>query len=261
MEPEDALNTAENVLRDLIQDILSEKYGSDWIAQRVDEETRERWQDRLAEEKSRRAGVKVDDRVIYYSDLSDLPKLLQNDWEAFKPCFGNKKTMQFFLKRLIGYRHPEYHGRELLPFERHMLLGITGEIRNKVTVYQSERGPDEEYFPKIEYVTDSLGYVARGSRALVKTGLTLHPGDEVTFTCHSWDPKGEPPLWGWGVNPGVVEASHRQVEDEITWRLYDKDVADPQGLHIVLFSKRAFHRHQWCDDYVTFRYRVLPRSL
>lgn len=261
MEVEDALTTTENVLRDLIEEVLKDRYGAEWIAQRVNEETRERWQDRLSEEESRRVGVKIDERVIYYSDLSDLPKLLKNDWEAFKPCFGNWKTTEFYLKRLIGFRHAKHHGRDLLPFERDLLAGITGEIRNKVTMFQSDRGPDEEYFPKIEYVTDSYGNVARGSRAFVETGMTLHPGDEVTFTCHSWDPKGELPLWGWGVNPGVVEASHRQAEDEITWRLYDKDVADPQQLHIVLFSKRAFHRHQWCDDYVSFGYRVLPRSV
>lgn len=261
MEPEDALTTTENVLRDLIDDILAEKYGPGWIAERVDEGTRERWEGRLAEEKSRRAGANVDERLIYYSELTDLPKILKNDWGAFAPCFGSSKTMELDLKRLITYRHPEHHGRELLPFERHLVLGIAGVIRNKVTMFLSERGPDQEYFPKIEYVTDSFGYVARGSKARVETGLTLHPGDEVTFTCHGWDPKGEPPLWGWGVNPGVIEIQHRQAENEITWRLYDRDVAESQALHIVLLSNRPFHRHQWCDDHVTFCYRVLPRSL
>ncbi len=260
MEPEDALTTTENVLRDLIEGVLRDKYGAEWIAQRVDGDTRERWQDRLTEEKGRRAGVKVDDRLIYYSDLGDLPRLLKNDWEAFKPCFGNLKKTDIDLKRLIGFRHAQHHGRDLVPFERDLLAGIIGEIRNKVTVFQSERGPDTEYFPKIEYVADSFGNVARRSKGSVNTGLTLHPGDEVTFTCHGWDPKGEQLQWGWNADPSMVQIEHYE-DDEFTWQLKDEDVAESQGVHIFLLSFRPFHRHGWFDDSVTFRYRVLPRSL
>ena len=260
MEAEDALTTTENVLRDLIEDVLRNKYGAEWIAQRVDEETRERWQDRLTEEKGRRAGVKVDDRLIYYSDLSDLPNLLKNEWEAFKACFGNWKTTELYLKRLIGFRHAKHHGRDLLPFERDLLAGMTGEIRNKVTVFQSERGPDEEYFPKVEYVTDSFGHVARGAGASVHTGLTLHPGDEVRFTCHGWDPKGERLQWAWNADPDTGRTDNFE-DDEFTWQLEDGDVAENQCLHIFLLSFRPFHRHGWYDDSVTFRYHVLPRSI
>ncbi len=259
MEPEDVLTITENVLRDLIQDVLGDKYGAEWITQRVDEDTRERWQDRLTEERGRRAGVKVDDRLIYYSDLSDLPKLLKNDWEAFKPCFGNLKKTEIDLKRLIGFRHAQQHGRDLVPFERDLLAGITGEIRNKVTVFQSERGPDKEYFPKIEYVADSFGNVARKSEGWVNTGLTLHPGDEVTFQCRGWDPKGEPLDWKWNIGH---HPANRQVEGgEFTWRVEIEDVAEDQNIGIFLLSERPFHRRGWCDDSVTFRYKVLPRSL
>ncbi len=260
MDPEEALTTTENVLRDLIADTLTSKYGRDWIDQRVDENTRDRWRDRLIEDQSRREGAKVDDRLIYYSELADLRKLLKNDWDAFSPCFGTWKRMEVYLQRLISFRHPQRHGRELLPFERDLLLGVTGEIRNKITVFLSERGPDEEYFPKIEYVSDSFGNVARGSGSSVSTGLTLHPGDEVTFTCHGWDPKGEKLQWGWNADPTMMQIDHYE-DDEFTWRLEDKDVAESQGVHIFLLSFRPFHRHGWYDEEVTFNYRVLPRSL
>ena len=261
MDHEEALTTTENVLSELIADTLTSKYGGDWIDQRVDENTRDRWRDRLTEEQSRRKGAKVDDRLIYYSELADLRKLLKNDWDVFAPCFGSLKTMELDMKRLITYRHPEHHGRELLPFEQHLVLGITGEIRNKVTMFRSERDPEEEYFPRIEYVGDSFGNVARPPQNDINTDLTLRPGDAVTFTCRGWDPKGEPLDWRWDVG-ARSGGPHRLVSNnEFTWDVKIRDVALEQGIWVFLISRRPFHRHQEWDGLVTFRYRVLPRSI
>lgn len=226
MDPHEILTATENVLRDLVDEILRDRYGDHWIEARVDDQTRERWQQRLVEERARREGAQPDDRLIYYAELVDPLKLFKQDWQLFSPCFGDWKTMELDFSRLIAFRHPNHHGRRLLPFERDLLTGITGSIRNRVTIFRSERGPDKEYFPRIEYVEDSFGNVARKSRDVVSTGLTLRPGDEVTFSCRGWDPKGEPLNWHWNVHPHVMMLEREAEADEFVWAVEIGDIAE-----------------------------------
>ena len=67
---------------------------------------------------------------------------------------------------------------------------MTGEIRNKVTIFQSSWTP-ERHFPRIEYVRDSFGHAPTGGFPMdtLLTGLTLYPGDEVSVECSGWDPQ------------------------------------------------------------------------
>lgn len=192
---DEALATVENVLRDLLVQSLERENGADWVNKLVDPETLARWEARREEERNRRKAARIDERLVYYSELAELGKLLDKHWQHFSKCLGKWKSFEPDLNRLITFRHAQRHGRDLVQFEVDLLRGIVGEIRNKVTIYRSEMRHDPELFPHIEYVSDSYGNVGRQGEESVTTGLVLHPGDEVAFTCRGWDPAVESVRW------------------------------------------------------------------
>lgn len=261
-EPWEAITAAENVLRDLIEETLRDEFGEDWLDNSgLTRDRIEKLRETRDEEAKRRDGGEVNPRLIYYSNLWDLAKILDKNWSLFADCFGDRGTTRVYLDRLTAFRNPEMHGRDLLPFERHLVLGITGEIRNKVTIYRSERRAEKEFFPRIEYAADSFGNVAsREDGSLVaNTNLIVHPGDEVIFELRAWDPEGLP--WSWKVITSGFSAVDIEG-DQITWRVESKNIADPASVTVYLHGGRDYHRRQgagegW-DDTVTFTYRVLP---
>jgi hypothetical protein len=256
----DALTAVENVLRDLVEETLHAQFGDEWLAESgLSSDRTAALAQRREEERQRREGAhKVEERLIYYSDLSDLDRILKKNWQLFAPCLGDHKTMEIYMNRLIDFRHPDRHGRDLLPFEQQLLFGITGEIRNKITIFSSEKDPSQNYFPRIEYVRDSFGNVAKPGLN-TDTGLILHAVDEVIFTCVAWDPKGEPVKWEWNAMYGTSRGSSET--GSLKWHVEEPDIADPQIVHIWLISGRAFHRQWTTDDVAAFSYRVLPRAL
>jgi len=257
------ITSAENVLRDLVESILGAALGSDWLegsgltAERLD-----RMRGRLATETSSRPGGAVEQRLIYYSDLPDLKTIIDKNWERFKPCLGDKKACDVNLDRLDDFRTAEMHGRQLLPFELDLTAGISGEIRNKVTIFRSERGPSREYFPRIEYVRDSFGNVRHGHGGAfedAETGLIFHPGDEIAFDCHAWDPDNIPFTWS-ALASGWRRVLEESASPEFVWRVEISDISVPCTLTVYLESTRSYHRRPTFDDAVTFSYTVLPRD-
>jgi hypothetical protein len=259
----DSLVAAENALRDLIESVLGGT--ADWIRASglsVDRigKIEARRQEEMA---SRGRGVaKVEDRVLYYSELYDLQTIIEKNWPRFASCLGDKRAFTSMFDRLEDFRNPDAHGLELLPFERHLAIGISGEIRNRVAIYRSGSGPTKEYFPHIESIRDQFGHVVSGSaqgQELVNTGIILHPGDEVVFELRAWDPGAVPFKWQFGFYP--IGGDDIALEDGMfKWCVEDKHIGDRVQPLFVLISGRPYHRSGHFDDLGMFRYRVLPRD-
>ena len=254
--------SAENVLRDLIEAVLSAALGPDWLegsgltAERLDH-----MRERLAAETASRPGGAVEQRLIYYSDLPDLKTIIDKNWERFKPCLGEKKACDVNLDRLVDFRIAEMHGRQLLPFELALTVCISGEISNRVTIFRSERGPSREYFPRIEYVRDSFGNVRHGHGSAyeaAETGLIINPGDGITFDCRAWDPDNAPLTW-FALCEGGRTLLVDSAVTEFVWRVETGDIRDRCQVLIYLKSTRPYHRNGTYDDAVNFSYQVLPR--
>jgi hypothetical protein len=264
MEPFEAINVVEKVLRELIEVVLRKHHGDDWLRHTgLREERLTEWEVRRAEEEARRPGGTVDNRLISYSHLFELKTIINKRWEAFNECLGNKRTFDVYMKRLEDFRNAPMHSRELLPFERSLVDGIAGEIRNKVTIYRSKLEGERQFFPRIERVVDSYGSTqddgsSRPSLAReVKTGLTLHPGDQVSYWCAGWDPDGRALRWDLRVDMVNIDTA---TGNEVTlkWDVQDEHIGESKFVDIRLSSDRPYHRHSACDDQVTFRYSVLP---
>jgi hypothetical protein len=262
---DDPLKLTENVLRELIEDLMSVRHGPDWIKQLgVTAERVEQWEARRDEERKRRAGTVVDERLLWYSDWTDLQTVFDKHWELFEPCFGKKKRFDTYLDRLGALRNPDAHSRPLRPFERALIDGMTGEIRQQVTLFRSAGGggPEPEHFPRIESLIDSFGNTKEmaAMARFASTGLTLRPGDVVTFSGSAWDPSGNPVSWRAQFNHGPVLYEWQEGNElECTWLVQESDIRESVFLEISLRSNKSYHRLAGgVDDKVTFVYTVLP---
>ncbi len=261
MEPYEAITLVENVLRDLIEETLSAAHGGTWLEQcGLTPERVGALRDRREEEAKRREGVIVEERLIYYSEFDDLRTIIRKNWALFAPCLGDRKTTEVYLDRLVDFRHPNRHGRELVRFERQLVLGMVGEIRNKVTIYKSQQADEKEIFPRVEVVRDSFGHEARGSRAEVYTDLTLHPGDQVAFNCVGWDPEGAELHWYYCVNSSWWRPEVEAEGGSFVWIVEERHIAQDTSVMVFLLSQRNYHRHGYYDDSALFRYKVRPMT-
>jgi hypothetical protein len=173
-----ALRDAENTLRDFIALILSRKFGTDWEAQcGVSEDRLEKWKERKITEAKRQDAGAVDARPIYYADFYDLQKILRKHWDPlFEPAFGKLRTMEVWLAELEKLRDPDAHRRPLLPHQRDLASGISGEIRTKIARYRSAQETSDAYYPRIESAADNLGNGWKvGNDRTIYTHQSLRP--------------------------------------------------------------------------------------
>jgi hypothetical protein len=187
-----ALKDTENALRDFIASILRKKFGENWVEQcGVSPERISQWQERKAEEERRQKFGTVDERLIYYADFYDLQTILKKNWGEFAEALGDWKTMEVWLDELGRLRDPDAHRRELLPHQKHLAIGIAGEIRTRLVRYRSKQETSEDYFPRIESVRDNFGNIfPSGTGSTVLTKTILRPGDIIEFIITASDPLG-----------------------------------------------------------------------
>ncbi|MGH9438052.1 MAG: Swt1 family HEPN domain-containing protein [Terriglobia bacterium] len=193
MDVTQALHDAENALRDLINEVLKQAFGDNWIDNSgVTQDKIRKWRDtKRIEEKNQEAGV-AEERLLYYADFSDLATILNKHWDGyFAKILGDWETFKIRLADLKRLRNSDAHRRELLPHQKSLIIGISGEIRNRIIRYRNTLENVDKYFPKIESVRDSLGdiWVAGTSFPLGSyTDKILRPGESIEFVVTAYDP-------------------------------------------------------------------------
>ena len=260
---------AENAIRDLIARrfaILNKELNADELG--VTQGRFDLWSERRTAESKKRDGLRHEPRILYYADITDLAAIIGKNWSDFKPCFDDKKKFDVYMGRLAELRDPNAHSRELAPFESQLIMGISGEIRQAITVYFSIMGDEPEFFPRIERIQDSFGN-SNGSLSAgtwsPDTHLTLRPGDEITFVADAWDPQGEDVDWSIAVGNGPIQENVQVgLRFEYSWTVSDRDIGDPINVLVGITSRRAFHKREagiGRDSSTMLTYRVLPSSL
>lgn len=259
-----ALKEAENSLRDFITRVLEKKLGMDWIEKcGVPSSRIKSWRKlRAAEAERQQTGVGKEG-LLYYAELSDLKTILEKQWcGELADALGDLGTMQVFLDELRTLRNPHAHHRELLPHQKHLVLGISGEIRNRLVRYRSKMETSEDYYPRLEGVRDNLGtvWVAEGDYygTIVPTGNYLRPGDTVQFVVSATDPLGQPLSYGIKLIHHVSGGIHWQDDNVLSVTITKADVGRMCDANIYVRSPREYHAMDDFDDINTFRYEVLP---
>jgi hypothetical protein len=263
MDVTQALKDAENALRDFIGAILSAKHGQSWLDQTgVSPDRLAKWKERKETEAKRQQAGVVEERILYYADFYDLSTILKKNWDDFAPALGEWKTMEVWLKELERFRDPDAHRREFLPHQKHLILGISGEIRNRIVRYRSKQETADDYFPRIESARDSLGNIrtAGGGGYSVERVTILRPGDVIDFVVTATDPLGEE------LSYGLAKIGGNDTTWPIKWhnsgsmstRIEEADISTSFDIMLLIKSSRKYHAKSSHDDAVLFHYKVLP---
>ena len=265
MDVHEALKEVENSLRDFIARVLTKKHGADWIGQcGVSEERIGRWKERRIAEAKRQQSGAVETRLLYYSDFYDLRTILHKHWSGeFSEALGKWKTIEVFLNELEKLRDPHAHQRELLPHQKHLILGLSGEIRNRLVKYRSKMETGEDYYPRLESIRDDLGnvWVPPGYDdygQMVVSEALLRPGDTVTWVVSATDPRGDPMSYRASLLGGSGRDTEWQESNVLGFTMLEADVGRMRDVNIYIRSPRKYHAMGDYDDIRTFRYEVLP---
>ena len=257
----DALRNAENTLRDLIDRVMSSKHGPGWQASSDLTGGRcRKWQDKQRRETSI-PGTMPEHRLLYYADLGELLDLILSNWECFADCFGDQERFTQMTSLLRQYRNKVLHGRDLLSHERYLILGITGLIRSAVTIHRTRRDSAmaERYFPRLEYLKDSLGnIVGPGIATIVADQLVV--GSMVEFAANAFDPMGDQIEYCFYLaEPTGAYLLHRAWGPEATWAW---PVTEPhigsKTVVCIIRSPRPYHLRGKHDDVLLLEYTVIP---
>ena len=264
MDVTQALRDAENALRDFIFLILS-KGDSHWLAHcGVAPERIEKWKERKEVETKRQDSGVVEERLLYYADFYDLKSILKKNWSGeFSAALGDWRTFEVYLGELEKLRDPDAHRRELLPHQKHLILGVSGEIRNRIVRYRSKMETPDDCFPRIESARDNLGNLwvpgsDIGGIKTVQTRASLRPGDILEFVVTATDPQDIP--LRYAITTAAVANPKWQDNATMRFVIDESHIARIFLLEILILSQRVYHARTYCDDCVTFLYTVLPRT-
>lgn len=255
---DDALRDIENFLRDNIKFILKNKYGEQWKEKLGISESRINiWNNRREEEKKRMNGKELEESLLYYSDFYDLHTIINKNWNLFKDVFENKKEIEYQLNLLESFRNPNAHNRDLLNHQKHLLLGICGEIKLCIMKYKGDTDNVNTYFPDIEAININGKIIKQPSNNEIKA--PLRRGDVLEITIYT----SVPP------NQKVYYALWEHGKKEITWkednkflmRIDDSDEIGENSCMIIVKSNQNIHRinsFPESDARCLINYIVLP---
>jgi hypothetical protein len=257
MDESEALKEVENSLRDFISNFLEERIGKDWIGCcGVTLDRISKWKEKQEIEEKTLKYSSIEKRLLYYSDFYDLITIIDKNWDkGFNDIFGNKATTMVFLNLLEDFRNPEAHRREFLPHQKHLILGVSGEIRNRLILYRSKKETGKDYFPRLESVRDNLENTWVQGDKNINTNLTLRVGDTLQFFITATDPLGEDLEYS-------LYGDKWQKSNSIEIKLTEKHISKKHGFIVAVRSKRSYHADSFgCDDSVLFEYQILPKKM
>ena len=151
----------------------------------VTEDRLEVWNNRMAEERKRLKGQVIENRKIYYSDFYDLKTIITKNWDLFSDCFSDRKIMEYQFSQLESFRNPNAHNRDLLEYQKHLLAGYAGEIKNGIMKYRGSIEKQSTFFPEYESLNIN-GIIYRQHWAHLDE--IFRPGDEIEITIYVSSP-------------------------------------------------------------------------
>ena len=258
MHSTEAINLAEQVLRDLITEVI----GNSWDDhEKIDRQDLEQKRDA---DRAGRPGLIGDPPLIQYLEFWHLSAIINTHWDRFKQVLENKKRFSLDMARLESFRNTSMHSRDLLPHEAHLVLGIVGQIRVQIAQYRSEQGPDMNYYPKITLIQDGTYGTTLVDGQTVD--VPLRPGDTFTFRCSGTDPQNRTLHWTLrtphpmvgAATPMRETAAQQGADVELTWIVTVNHVMESTTVWIDMSSDGPYHRHGSYDDRHTFNFSVLP---
>lgn len=274
LEPSVALSTCETALRELMTYAYEKCHGSEWLEQVSKPEQREQWAERATVEAATRGprGVaQIPNVGLAYANFYDLVGIIKKDknWEPLAGALVKKSEVISLLEQFEKRRNCIAHSRPLLTFEKEMLSGIAGMIRNQVTIHMSAKDHAGDIYPRIESITDSLGRVIEPygvDGELAGCGdtpaITVHPGETVRFTCVGIDPQERQLKWDLSYPDFTLrdsKVSESGVPVDLEWVVGDDDVNLTAHVNLQMSAHEAkYRRYRSFDHRAYFEFSVQP---
>lgn len=257
MNESQALKDVENSLRDFISIVLWNRYRENWIQNcGVTIKRIEEWERKRDEEIKKLKSGAIEERLIYYSDFYDIETIIEKNWAAdFKNAFLDLATFRVFFKQLEYFRNPEAHRRELLTYQKHLIIGIAGYIRNKIVAFRSKMETDDDVFPRIESIRDNYGNIWVPGKGHIATESLLHPDDVLEFIITATDPLGGKLFYG------LHPSTNWQESNIITIKITEEHIGKPKTFLPMIKSERRYHADGHLDDVVSFAYPIRPKKI
>lgn len=255
MEIAQSIKDSENALRDFLAYSLERSLGDEWLLKcGIASAKIDVWKELKSQKEVDSAPNSGEEHVLFYAPYEDLSELISQNWIGdFQSAFTDREQLLTYLKILGRYRSPDMQRRELFVYQKHLLVGITGELRSKITAYRSLMEIGKEGYPRIEYIKDNLGNMwVPGKPRRVKTANNIHPGMTIEFIVKAHDPEAMPlefKLHGGKWQPGNI----------LFFEVLPKHVQKQAQLSITIRSPRKFHAYPLgYDDRIVFEYQILP---
>ena len=108
-------------------------------------------------ETNKKEGVQASDDLLDYLELHKLVSLIQDNWSKFEPVFEDEQQTKVLLSLVCKFRNSVAHSRDLVKFEQDLVRGVSGMLRNQVSMFRTSSENAARYYPVIESLTDSFG--------------------------------------------------------------------------------------------------------
>lgn len=274
-DPAKSLELAENAIRLAIRAAIQDRWQQHV---RLDDLTK-----RQAEDHTRRDGVVVSDDLLSYLEFHQLRTIVRKEWEAFKPVFDDLQRTEVWLQALEDVRNAIAHSRTLVEHEAALVAGISGQIRNQVTLFRSRTEPASAHYAKIERVVDQFGRVGSESATDVMYSASVPPrlevGETITLNCDASDARGRELQWLARTKNAVNDLADavEAIGQSVTIRLLltEQHVGEDVLVHVFvrpvgsLYTKKHRDKLGWDnnsipmygvphDDVRVLRYAVNP---
>ena len=268
VEPTDALRSIETALRLAVRDVLGE---AAWLSARgAPDEVR--LEERRIEEGKRRDGAFVSNRLLDYTETYHLTALVLSNWQQFQPVFRDRVRTEAYFGVVEDVRNSVAHSRDLVPFERDLISGIAGQLRNQISLFRSGADSSSKYYPLIESVKDSFGTEGSYTSMPISRGPRVEVDDVLTFTGAAFGAKGRAVSWRllrtkgqWPSLPQDHTALEVGEGDSVTfsYQITEADVDESFTIIIQITTNFRYHRHTLSyrhpfDDERFFLFAVNP---
>jgi len=251
------LYDAENSLRDYLHMCMCRQHGDKWAASlKETSELHDKWEARRVSEELSHNAIKGKEQLIHYATIEELREICELYWNAdLQSTFGDREILDAHLRVISDYRDPNSRRRELFVFQKHLLIGISGDIRSKIALARNRDEKIGDAYPRLESVRDDKGNLwTAGMPRRMKSVVGLEVGSDIEFILTAVDPMGE-------------DLSYRlhnekwQSSNVIVRKIEPGMIGRSVLFHLTTKSHRRYHANRLgYDDKVTFEYEIVPKS-
>lgn len=264
MEPSLALTSLEAALRQTVTTVLGE---NKWIIAKGAPE-KKRLEAKREEEAKKRDGTIISQNLIEYTETYHLTEIIKKNWENFHPVFDDQKRTLAYFGVLMDIRNTIAHSRELVSYERQLISGISGHLRNQIAIYRSSLMDASKYYPVIESVRDNFGRLGGQSEMDDHhKKVRVDVGTVVEFYGTAVPARGKDVLWfpatnetylGFDVPIQETEGVVRGESATLTYTFTEDDVGEWTKVSVFMGGDSKYHNGLGYDDVSEFIFAVNP---